>query len=184
MKSRSNGPMTVSKGVVSAALSVAAGVAMDVSQSNPCLAQDSTTSSCSVDWNKLNLSAAQTAQIKELDQEWYRESGELKRQIRDEQIKLQHALSDHTSDGMQVISYQQTVEGRKGELRILATRIYLAKKKVLNEDQKRQLEDMMRAAVQNRKSQMFPGSQTEVMPDKIQSLMQRVRGIWPVPGDR
>jgi Spy/CpxP family protein refolding chaperone len=181
MKSKvSSNATTVSKGVVSAALSIAAGVAMDVSQSNPCLAQDSAAASCSVDWSKLNLTASQAAQIKELDQEWYKEYADRKRQIVDEQGKLQRALSDHTSEPMQVVALQQSVESRKGELRIIATRIYLAKKKVLDEDQKKQLEDMMRIVVANRKNQMYPGSQTEVMPDKIQSLMQRVRGIWPV----
>ncbi len=184
MKSKIDGARAVSTGVVSAALSITAAVAMDISQSNPCYSQDSSGgASGSIDWDKLNLSAAQQAQIKELDQEWFREYSEHKHQIAEEQVKLQNALSEHSTDGMRVISAQQAVESRKGELRIIATRIYLAKKKVLDEAQKKQLEDMMRVAVANRKSQMYPGSQTEVMPDKIQSLMQRVRGIWPVNSD-
>jgi Spy/CpxP family protein refolding chaperone len=183
MKSNSNGAKAVSKGVISAALSIAAGVAMDVSQSSPCLAQENGTSSCSIDWNKLNLTHAQSEQIKQLEQQWYKESAEIIPQVKEDQVKLQRSLADHGADGVQVISLQQQVSRKKEQLNSLAMQNFLAKKKVLNEDQKKQLEDMVRIAVANRKSQMFPGSQTEVMPDKIQSLMQRVRDIWPVNSD-
>jgi len=183
MKSNSNGAKAVSKGVVSAALSIAAGVAMDVSQSNPCLAQEATSSACSIDWNKLHLSADQSNQIKQLEQQWYKESGEIIPQIKEDQVKLQRALADHNADGVQVLALQQAVSRKKEQLNSIAMQNYLAKRKVLNEEQKKQLEDMVRVAVANRKNQMFPGSQTEVMPDKIQSLMQRVRDIWPVNSD-
>ncbi|MBS1993792.1 MAG: hypothetical protein JSS83_24920 [Cyanobacteria bacterium SZAS LIN-3] len=173
----------ISKGVVSAALSLAAGMAMDVSQSNPCLAQESANPPCCIDWNKLTLSPAQSSQIKQLDQQWYRESGEIIPLIKDDQSKLQRALADHNADPVQVMTLQQSVARRKEQLNSIAMQNFLAKKKVLDEGQKKQLEDMVHIAVQNRKNQLYPGSQTEVMPDKIQSLMQRVRDIWPVNSD-
>jgi len=183
MKSSSNGAKAVSKGVLSAALSISAGVAMDVSQSSPCLAQESGNSASSIDWNKLNLTAAQSSQIRELEQQWFKESSEIIPQIKEDQSKLQRAMADHSADGVQVIAVQQSVGRKREQLQSLAMQNFLAKKKVLNDAQKKQLEDMVRTAVQNRKNQMNPGSQTEVMPDKIQSLMQRVRDIWPVNSD-
>ena len=185
MKSSSNGAKAMSRGVVSAALSISAGLAMDVSQSNPCFAQDATgtNTSCSIDWSKLNLTASQSAQIQQLEQQWYKESGEIIPLIREDQSKLQRTIGDHNADPVQVLALQQQVARRKEQLNSVAMQNFLNKKKVLDSSQKKQLEDMFRIAVQNRKSQMFPGSQTEVMPDKIQSLMQRVRDIWPVNSD-
>jgi polyhydroxyalkanoate synthesis regulator phasin len=57
---------------------------------------------------------------------------------------------------------------------------YLNKRKVLDEKQQKQLEEMMRVLIISRKQQLNPGAQTEVMPDKIQNLMRRVRDIFPV----
>src|SRR5476651_501412 len=114
MKSSASGANAVSKGVVAAALSIAAGVAMDVSQSNPCLAQESNTSTgSSIDWNKLHLSTEQSNQIKQIDQQWYKESAEIIPQIKEEQSKLQRALADHSSEGVQVFALQQAVARRK-----------------------------------------------------------------------
>jgi len=174
---------SVSKGVVSAALSIAAGMAMDISQSNPCLAQDSATGQFCIDWNKLNLTSAQSTQLKTLEQQWFRESSEIIPQIRDDQSKLQKAIADHNADPVQVMTLQQAVARRKEQLNSLAMQNFLAKKKVLDEGQKKQLEDMVRVVVANRKNQMYPGSQTEVMPDKIQGLMEKVRNIWPINSD-
>ena len=129
------------------------------------------------------MSSAQSSQIHELEQQWYKESGEIIPQIREDQSKLQKAFADHDADPVQVMGIQHQVARRREQLQSLATQNFLAKKKVLNDAQKKQLEDLVRVAVANRKSQMFPGSQTEVMPDKIQSLMQRVRDIWPVNSD-
>jgi len=184
MKSSTNNH-NVSKGVVSAALSIATGVAMDISQSNPCLAQDTGAApgQCCIDWNRLNLTPAQSNQLKQLEQQWFRESGEIIPQIRDDQNKLQKALADHNADPVQVMTLQQAVARRKEQLNSLAMQNFLAKKKVLDDGQKKQLEDMVHVAVANRKNQMYPGSQTEVMPDKIQGLMEKVRNIWPINND-
>ena len=181
----SSSAKAMSRGVVTAALSLSAGLAMDVSQSNPCLAQDaaSPASACSIDWNKLNLTSAQNSQIQQLEQAWYKDSGEIIPQIREEQTKLQRAIADHNTDSMTALALQQSVARKREQLNSLAMQSFLNKKKVLDSAQKKQLEDMFRQAVQNRKSQLYPGSQTEVMPDKIQNLMQRVRSIWPDNSD-
>ncbi len=136
--------------------------------------------SCNVDWTKLNLSPVQNSQIQTLEQQWYKDFNELSPQIRDEQSKLHKLLSDHNADPVQVMSMQQSIAARRAQLSNAAMQNYLNKRKVLDEKQQKQLEDMMRIMIQNRKAQMNPGSQTEVMPDKIQNLMRRVREILPI----
>jgi len=53
----------------------------------------------------------------------------------------------------------------------------LSKKKVLNETQQKQLEEMIRKEMQTRRAQMYPGANASPEPDRLQNLMQR---IWPV----
>jgi len=167
---------------ISAALSVAAGCLFEISLPQLATAQENQSApvSCNIDWSKLNLSPQQSSQIQALEQQWYKDFNELSPQIRDEQSKLQKLLSDHNADPVQVMSMQQSIAARKAQLSNAAMQNYLNKRKLLDEKQQKQLEDMMRTMIQARKSQMYPGSQTEVMPDKIQSLMRKVREILPL----
>lgn len=184
MKSKCNGNGNISKttGIVSAALTLASGCALEISYPPQSMAQEP--SSCAVNWNKLNLTPAQNAQIQALEQQWYKDFNELSPQVRDEQIKLRSLLADHNADPIQVMALQQSIARRKEQLSNAAMQNYLNKRKVLDEKQKQQLEEMIHQMIASRRQQLNPGSQTEVMPDKIQSLMQRVRDIWPVQSDR
>ena len=139
---------------------------------------------CSIDWNKLNLTSSQSSQIQQLEQSWYKDSGDIIPQIREDQTKLQRAIADHNADSITVMALQQSVARKREQLNSLAMQSFLNKKKCPRQrSEESSLEDMFRQAVQNRKSQLNPGSQTEVMPDKIQNLMQRVRSIWPDNSD-
>jgi Spy/CpxP family protein refolding chaperone len=182
MKSNSNG--SKASGIMSAALTLASGCALEISYPPESMAQESSTSACAVNWNKLNLTPAQNAQIQTLEQQWYKDFNELSPQVRDEQLKLQKLLADHNADPIQVMALQQSIARRKEQLSNAAMQNYLNKRKVLDEKQKQQLEDMIHQMIVSRKQQLYPGSQTEVMPDKIQNLMQKVRDIWPVQSDR
>jgi len=165
---------------MSAALTLAAGCALEISFPPESMAQESQPASCNLDWTKLNLSAQQSSQIQSLEQQWYKDFNDLSPQIRDDQSKLQKLLSEHNADPIQVMALQQSIARRREQLSNAAMQNYLNKRKVLDEKQQKQLEDMMRVLITNRKQQMNPGSQTEVMPDKIQNLMRRVRDIFPV----
>ena len=180
MKSNSHGVKSAANGLMSAALSLAAGCALEVSFPPESMAQDAQPTSCNVDWTKLNLSPQQSSQIQSLEQQWYKDFNELSPQIRDEQSKLQKLLSDHNADPIQVMALQQSIARRREQLSNAAMQNYLNKRKVLDEKQQKQLEEMMRVLIISRKQQLNPGAQTEVMPDKIQSLMRRVRDIFPV----
>lgn len=185
MKSNGSGTRLNANGIMSAALTLATGCALEVSYPPASMAQETQGStSCNVDWSKLNLTAQQNSQIQSLEQQWYKDFNDLSPQIRDEQNKLQKLLSDHNTDGVQVMALQQSIARRKEQLSNAAMQNYLNKRKVLDEKQQKQLEDMMRVLINNRKAQMYPGSQTEVMPDKIQSLMRRVREILPMDGNK
>jgi Spy/CpxP family protein refolding chaperone len=180
MKSSSHGVKSAANGLMSAALSLAAGCALEVSFPPESMAQETQPTSCNVDWTKLNLTPVQSSQIQTLEQQWYKDFNELSPQIRDEQSKLQKLLSDHNADPIQVMALQQSIARRREQLSNAAMQNYLNKRKVLDEKQQKQLEDMMRVMISNRKAQMYPGSQTEVMPDKIQNLMRKVREILPM----
>lgn len=136
-----------------------------------------------VDWTKLNLSPSQKTQIEGLEGQWNKDYNELKPVIQDEQHHLTRLLADHTSDPVEIMSVQQSIARKKEQLNGLATANYLKKRAVLNDNQQYSLELMVRNAVALRQRANSPGGQTEVMPDHIQSLMQRVRNIWPSQGN-
>jgi len=90
---------------------------------------------------------------------------------------LQKAIADHNSDPVQIMALQQSVARKKEQLSNAAMQNYLSKKKVLNETQQKQLEEMIRKEMQTRRAQMYPGANASPEPDRLQNLMQR---IWPV----
>lgn len=148
-------------------------------------AQESTGAggSC-IDWTKLELNPQQNTQIQSLESQWYKEFSDISPQIREDQTKLQRLLTDRNPDSLQVVALQQAIARRKEQLNLAAMQNYLAKKKVLNEKQQTQFEQMIQQNIQRRKMMLNPGSQTEVMPDKIQNLMQRVKNIFPVENNK
>jgi hypothetical protein len=78
------------------------------------------------------------------------------------------------------MALQQSVARKREQLRSEATANYLRKRQVLNQNQQHQLENMLRQQMDMRQRQIRPsGFQPDVMPDKIQDLMRRVRNIWP-----
>ncbi|HEY9715271.1 MAG TPA: hypothetical protein V6C72_17500, partial [Chroococcales cyanobacterium] len=109
---------------------------------------------------------------------------ELKPAIIDDQSRLQRLLADHNSDPVEIMALQQTIARKKEQLNGIATANYLKKRQVLNDNQQASLELMVRQAVVQRQHSANPGSQTEVMPDRVQDLIQRVRNIWPVQQER
>lgn len=134
---------------------------------------------CAVDWRRLQLSAEQNQQVQVLEAEWNQQYMEVQPSIVEEQRKLTRLLSDAKSDPLEIMSLQQSIARKREQLRAAATTNYLKKRQILNGAQQRTLEDMIRQIIAERQRMANPGSQTDVMPDRIQSLMQRVRNIWP-----
>ncbi len=137
---------------------------------------------CSIDWTKLNLTAVQQQQITALETDWNKQYSEIRPVIVQEQQHLSKLLADHTSDPVEIMSVQQTVARKKESLNQLATANYLKKRQILTESQQFSLEIMVKNAVAMRQRQNSPGGGTEVMPDRVQSLIERVRNIWPTAG--
>ena len=150
-------------------------VLLAVPGAGPALADESR---CSINWARLNLSPEQTQQIQSLEQQWNKDYMDLQPVIIDDQHKLTRLLSDPKSDPVEIMALQQAIARKKEQLRSNATANYLRKRQLLNEAQQHGLEDMMRQAVADRQRASGPGGQTEVMPDHIQYLIQRVRHIW------
>ncbi len=145
-----------------------------------CLAQPSEGGSGCIDWNKLELTPQQNSQIQQLEQQWYKESGEILPVIREEQLKLQKLIGEHNPDSLQIVALQQSIARRKEQLNLAAMQNYLSKEKILNDKQNMQFEQMIQQNIAKRRMAQYPGSQTEVMPDKIQQLMQKVKSIFPL----
>lgn len=140
---------------------------------------------CCVDWNKLNLSPAQSAQIQTLEAEWTKNYNDIRPEIVDDQQKLTKMLADHNSDPVEVMALQQTIARKKSQLNGLATANYLKKRSVLTENQQYSLEQQIKEVVRRRQNAMYPGTQQDaVVTDHIQNLMNRVRNIWPVQSER
>ena len=137
---------------------------------------------CSIDWTKLNLTPAQQQQITALEADWNKQYAEIRPVIIEEQRHLSKLLADHNSDPVEIMSVQQTVARKKESLNQLATANYLKKRQVLTESQQFSLEIMVKNAVSVRQRMNNPGGGTEVMPDRVQSLIERVRNIWPTAG--
>lgn len=137
---------------------------------------------CSIDWTKLNLTPVQQQQITALESDWNKQYAEIRPVIITEQQHLSKLLADHNSDPVEIMSVQQTVARKKESLNQLATANYLKKRQVLTESQQFSLEIMVKNAVALRQRQNSPGGATEVMPDRVQSLIERVRNIWPTAG--
>ncbi len=136
----------------------------------------------SIDWTKLNLTPAQQQQIQVLEADWNKQYTETRPVIIEEQRRLSKLLGNPGADPVDIMSVQQTIARKKESLNQLATANYLKKRQLLNENQQYSLEIMVKNAVAMRQRQMNPGGQTEVMPDRVQSLIERVRNIWPTSG--
>lgn len=156
----------------------AALVVASLAYAAPVLAGDDS-SHCCIDWNRLNLTPAQSQQIQALEAQWAHDYNDIKPVIQDDQQKLTKLLADHSSDPVEIMSLQQAIARKKEQLNGLATANYLKKRQVLNENQQVNLEQMIRDAVRKRQAAMHPSSNGEVVTDRIQNLMQRVRNIWP-----
>ena len=131
-----------------------------------------------INWQRLNLTPQQSQQIQCLEAQWNHDYMEIQPAIIEEQHKLTRLLSDPKSDPLEIMALQQSIARKKEQLRAAATANYLRKRQLLNDGQQHGLEDMIHQAVAERQRVSSPGAQTEVMPDHIQYLIQRVRNIW------
>lgn len=131
-----------------------------------------------INWQRLNLTPQQSQQIQLLEAQWNHDYMEIQPAIIEEQHKLTRLLSDPKSDPLEIIALQQSIARKKEHLRAAATTNYLRKRQLLSDGQQHGLEDMIHQAVAERQRTANPGSQTDVMPDHIQNLIQRVRNIW------
>jgi hypothetical protein len=140
---------------------------------------------CCVDWARLNLTPAQNNQIEQLNAEWNKDYNEIKPVIVENKQKLQKMLSDHNSDPVEVMALQQQITHKREQLTGLATANYLKKRQILNENQQFNLEQMIKDMVRKRQAAQYSTQHTEnAVPDRIQSLMSRVRNSWPVQQER
>jgi len=136
------------------------------------------------DWNKLALNEDQSKQIQEIEAGWNQKYRELMPSLAEDQQKLSKLLEDHNSDPVEIMTLQTSVARKREQLNAVALSTYLKKKALLDDNQKHVLELMTKRAIAERHRNDATSSVNEEMPDHIQGLMQRVRNIWPVQGER
>lgn len=134
-----------------------------------------------INWQRLNLTPGQSQQIHTLESQWNHDYMEVQPSIVEDQQKLRRLLANPKPQELEIMALQQSIARKQEQLRAAATANYLRKRQLLNETQQRSLEEMIQHAVAERQRMANPGSQTDVMPDHIQNLMQRVRNIWTKP---
>jgi Spy/CpxP family protein refolding chaperone len=140
--------------------------------------------SCGIDWKKLQLSQQQQQQIELLDGQWNQTYLSIQPSLVDDQHKLQRMLTDPKSDSMTIMMLQQSIDQKKNNLKASATSIYLKKRQLLNQQQQRKLEEMIKEMMDQRMNQKIanPGSSSlNAQPgnDRIQNLFQKVRDVMP-----
>jgi Spy/CpxP family protein refolding chaperone len=136
------------------------------------------------DWTKLSLNEDQSKQIHEIEEGWNQKYREMMPSLVEDQQRLSKLLEDHNSDPVEIMTVQTSVARKREQLNAVALATYLKKKSILDENQKHLLELMTKRAIAERHRNDATSSVNEEMPDHIQGLMQRVRNIWPVQGER
>jgi exonuclease VII large subunit len=94
-------------------------------------------------YDKLNLNPNQAERIQNLDQDW-------RSRLKNAQNRLVELLSTPKSDPLEITSQQQRVNQLKEQLSEQATANYLRKRSLLNTDQQRQLEGLLKRMVAER----------------------------------
>ncbi len=140
-------------------------------------------SRCPIDWSKLNLTPQQSQQIDQIEAQWQHEMMELKPAIVEDQQKLTKKLGEQC-DQLEVIALQESIQRKQNQLRQIAMMTFLKKRQVLNQNQQRNLEEMMNRAIINRQRELNPGAEQNVVPTGVQDLIQRVRNVFPVNQER
>ncbi len=135
-------------------------------------------------WNKLGLTDAQGKQVQQTESDWEAKYSELMPALVEDQKHLSKLLEEHGSDPIELMAVQSSIARRREQLSALALTAYLKKKEVLDDNQKHTLELMMKRAIAERQRSDESAYTNEEMPDHTQELMQRVRNIWPVQGER
>ncbi|HEY9787670.1 MAG TPA: hypothetical protein V6D17_19940 [Candidatus Obscuribacterales bacterium] len=146
--------------------------------SGQALADEGGKAGCRIEWSKLNLTAQQSQQIDQLDQQWQQDFRSLKPLIDEAQRKKQRLLESHNADPLEIMRLQASIDQWKQQLNQAATANYLKKRQILNESQQHQLEQMLREKFEAKQRELHPGINTEPLPSRMQGLIQRVKNIW------
>ncbi len=107
-------------------------------------------SKLSYPYDKLNLDGRQAEQINGLNNEWKNRYGELEPRLQVEQKRLGNLLATPKSDPLEITGTQQRINQLKEQLSEQATANYLRKRRLLNTEQQRQLEGLLRRMVAQR----------------------------------
>lgn len=101
-------------------------------------------------YDKLNLGPEQVSRIQQLDADWRLNYSNLSPRLRSAQERLTQLLATPKSDPLEVTTQQQRINQLRETLASQATATYLRKRRLLNMEQRRQLEGYLRRMVAER----------------------------------
>lgn len=98
---------------------------------------------CRDPYARMQLSPVQRQQIQGFQQQWNEQYSQLHPQLRSQQQRLVSLLSNPQSDALDISQTQQKISSLQQQLSTQATVNILQKRRILNEQQRQQLRQMM-----------------------------------------
>lgn len=102
---------------------------------------------CNIDYSKLNLTPEQAVKIQQCDQEWFQELQQTQPEIQGLQQKFRKLMSNSKPDAAEILLVQQQIEAKKSKLKLKATQTLLKKKQLLDETQKKALDNQFQGEI-------------------------------------
>ncbi|MBX9696186.1 MAG: hypothetical protein K2Z81_27605 [Cyanobacteria bacterium] len=131
---------------------------------------------CNIDYSKLNLDKTQTARLQQYDQDWFQEYQKVQPEIQGLQQRFKGLLASPEVDSTEVMRVQQQIDQKRSALKSKATQILIQKRRVLQPNQNRLLDGMIKEEITKRKVR----TQGEnVVPVRWQKILNNVTNIFP-----
>lgn len=131
-----------------------------------------------IDYSKLNLTTDQSNRIQQCDQEWFQEYQQTMPEIQQLRAKFQKLIaSPKPADEAEIMFVQHQIDSKKTKLRMKATQITLKKKQILDEDQKKELNNQLQAEMA-KKVQQHSGINTNIQPVRWQKIWSNMQNIF------
>jgi Spy/CpxP family protein refolding chaperone len=116
---------------------------------------------CVIQWGKLGLTVQQKQAVERLESEWEQIYMQIQPSIVDEQRRLQQMMGDSGSNPIEIMQLKQSVSRKQQQLSEAAMANHLKKLQVLNDNQRKQVNDQVQQFIDRRQNSNSPGGVPE-----------------------